>query len=544
MKNTTNDTLSLWREEGRHLIQENFEVFRSLVLQAKEFAQRGNYHTSAAYADLASAYAFRQHCGLFVSSELEQLLLMIGRKTIQGSFYFSNSTLLPRKPKNVLHVATAVWSIGGHSNMIWRWIQQDTERSHSVVLTRQAPMEVPTNLRDAVLNSHGKVYVLNETIGSIISWAKRLRKIATTTDIVVLHTMDDVIPIIAFANKEQCPPIIFVNHADERFWLGASITNVVANLRNSGMRLSQERRGFDVERNLLIPTVLNPTHRVLSRAEAKQKLGLHENNVLLLSIARSVKYRTIDGINFADAHVPLLKQHEQAFLLIIGPDNSEDWSSAIQETQGRIKVFGQTENTAIFFQAADIYVDSFPWVSVTSLLEAGSYGIPLVTRFPYSDTCGILGADAPGLADNLVSVRDLEEYTAVLSRLVKDGQLRLSLGEITRKKITEIHTSSNLQRSLEDLYSHALMATRLIESLDPIDQQFLGEPDVLLPHIFRHAFTHEQVDLNDIIQARVSLMPFEQRLRFWIRLLKKRDLGKRGRLSVLFPWLSLRLQKL
>jgi hypothetical protein len=537
METIDNDILSLWREEGCHIIQKNFNVFRSLVAQAKDFAQRGKYDTAATYADVAALYATLQHSGIFVSLELEQVLLKIGREAIQSSFDRTKNTSLQKTPKNVLHVATSVKGIGGHSRMIWRWIQQDTQRSHSVVLTRQEPLKVPRMLTDVVTNSHGSVCVLNNTIGSLVSWAKRLREIAASADVVVLHTLcDDVIPSIAFANEEQSPPIVFVNHADQYFWLGASISNVVANLRKSGMTLSKERRGVEAERNLLLPIILNPTHRTLSRTEAKRQLGLDESSILILSIARSVKYRTINESSFADVHIPVLKQYDRAILIVIGPGNSEDWSSAIEQTQGRIRVFQEREDTAVFLQAADIYVDSFPMPSTTSLLEAGSYDLPLLSRFPYSDASDILSADAPGMDDNLIRVRNLEQYTEVLSRLIEDEKFRLSLGEATKKRIAQMHTGDGWQHLLEDIYTRAANTPRPKLNLTAavMDTMFLSEPDVLLPRVF----SQKDIGVGELIQSRLRLMPFTQRLHIWSELIKKHGFGQ---VSLLLPeWFYLR----
>ncbi|MBH8561052.1 glycosyltransferase family 4 protein [Nostoc sp. CENA67] len=541
MDKIANDQLSLWREEGSRLVPQNFEVFSSLVAQARDFVQRGEYDMAAVYAQIASSYVFTRHSGIFASPELEQVLLMIGQKAIRSKHYSSKSTSLPGKIKHVLHVTTGVWGIGGHSRLLWRWIQQDNERVHSVVLTRQSLTDTPKLFRDAVLNSHGKVYVLEETVGSFVSWAKRLREIAASMDMVVLHTIQDIIPVIAFANKEQSPPVIFVNHADERIWMGVGISDVVANLRESGMRLSLERRGIEPERNALLPIILNPISRKLSRAEAKRQLGLFEDSIVLLSIARADKYKTIDGISFADAHVTLLKQHEQAVLLVIGPGDSEDWSGAIEQTQGRIRVFGHTENTAVFYQAADIYVDSFPWISNTSLLEAGSYGVPLVTRYPYtSSACEIFGADMPGLTGNLIRVQNLKEYTAVLSHLVEDENFRLSLGEATRSKIVETHIGKNWQRSLENLYSLAATLPRINAVLTTRDQMSLTEMDLLLPTVI---FRQNNPDLEQMILDSVRLMPLKKRFSIWLKQLKTGDFGRMGHISFLLPlWLYRRLQ--
>jgi glycosyltransferase involved in cell wall biosynthesis len=529
------DTFSLWREEGSLLIQQNFEKFRSLVAQAKDFMERGQYDAAALYSEIAAFYAVGKHCGLFVSPELEAILSEIGQKVIPISLSSDQKPSLHKSPKHVLHVATSSKGIGGLSRMIWRWIQQDTERSHSLVLTRQEAAEIPPLLRKAVNDSHGEIYVLNEKLGDfeLIAQAKRLREIAATADLVILHIYNfDVVPLIAFANKEQSPPVLFLDHADHLFWLGTSISDGVISLRESGMRLAQKRRGINAAKNVLLPIILEPTQRALSRTEAKRQLGIPEESILLLSVARAIKYKTIDGVSFADVHIPLLKHYEQAFLIIVGPGTTEDYSSAIQQTEGRIIVYPEREDTAVFYQAADIYVDSFPFISTTSLLEAGSYSVPLVSRFPYSDDSGVLGADMPGLTGNLIRTRDLAEYRKKLSHLIEDEKFRTSLGEATRQKIVETHTESYWQKSLQELYNHAALKPRE-STVASIDQMFIGEPDVFI-HLI-HGWDDDYFDW--VIQARLPMLPLAHRLHLWLGLVKKH--GLRHRIMLIMPrWLQ------
>jgi glycosyltransferase involved in cell wall biosynthesis len=529
------DTFSIWREEGSLLIQQNFEKFRSLVAQAKDFMERGQYDAAALYAEIAAFYAVGKHCGLFVSPELEAILSEIAQKVIPISLSSDQKPSLHNPPKHVLHVATSSKGIGGLSRMIWRWIQQDTERSHSLVLTRQEAAEIPYLLRKAVNDSHGEIYVLNEKLGDfeLIAQAKRLREIAATADLIILHIYNfDVVPLIAFANKEQSPPVLFLDHADHLFWLGTSISDGVISLRESGMRLAQKRRGINAAQNVLLPIILDPTQRALSRTEAKRQLGIPEESILLLSVARAIKYKTIDGVSFADAHIPLLKHYEQAFLIIVGPGTTEDYSSAIQQTEGRIIVYPEREDTAVFYQAADIYVDSFPFISTTSLLEAGSYSVPLVSRFPYSDESGVLGADMPGLTGNLIRTRDLAEYRKELSHLIEDEKFRTSLGEATRQKIVETHTKSYWQQSLQEIYNHAALKPK--ESIVASkDQMFIGEPDVFIHRI--HGWDNDYFDW--VIQARLPMLPLAHRLHLWLGLVKKH--GLRHRIMLIMPrWLQ------
>lgn len=543
MQQISKDMISLWQEDGRQSIPKNYEVFCNLISQARDFEQCGKYDMAAIYGDMAAEYAsFMKHCGIFASPELENLLLTIGLKALGSTRHPIKNISLGETPKNILHVVSGVWSIGGHGRLLWRWIQQDDRRSHSVVLTQQAVSDTPNVLKEAIFKSQGKIYALNETIGSFIARSKRLREIAASFDMVVLHTIFDAsIPMIAFANKDQSPPIIYVNHADERFWVGIGISDVVANLRESGMHLSLERRGIEEKRNQLLPIVLSPTLRTLSRAEAKRELGFAENSIIVLSIARAPKYKNNNSISFADAHIPFLKLHNMATLVVIGPGDSEDWSAAIQQTQGRIQVLGHTENTSVFYQAADIYVDSFPFVSNTSLLEAGSYGVPLVSRYPYSsDACAIFGADMPGLTGNLIRVQDLEEYTVVLSRLAEDEEFRLSLGEETRRKIEETHLGVNWKCCLEDLYLRTANLPRVTLSSDLKDRISTSEPDILLEKVM--PFT---LDINKLTLDRVRSQPFSRRFFIWLKQIKNGNFGRIGNISFLLPeWLYRHLIKL
>lgn len=55
MEKLATDIFTLWREEGRQNIQQNFEVFRSLVTQTKDLAEHGQYDAAAVYAQIAGA---------------------------------------------------------------------------------------------------------------------------------------------------------------------------------------------------------------------------------------------------------------------------------------------------------------------------------------------------------------------------------------------------------------------------------------------------------------------------------------------------------
>lgn len=525
--------LDAWKASGPSKIRQNFTTFQGMVKQSRDLVKAKRFEEAAAQATYAAYYAQRCHCGLFVSPELEEVLASIGREVFTGE---KVQRKISSGIKRVLHIGTNMSVISGNPRLIRRWIQQDSTRCSDLVLTKQAPDPLPESVRSAVLAGHGRIHLLNRGSGGFISWARKLRRLAADVDLIIHHCWEiDVVPSIAFADSENLPQIIYVNHGDHWFWLGSSFSDAVVNLRESGMRHARNRRYTEASRCLLLPTPLEPAQRQFSRAEAKHRIGLDEESVMLLSIAGAAKYKTVDGVNFAQAHLPVLKSCKKAVLIVVGPLGKEDWSEAIHEAEGRIRVLPQTEDTALYYQAADIYVDSFPFTSITSLLEAGSFAVPLVSRFPFGDQSEILGSDAPGLKGTLIRSRTLDEYTTELTHLVMDEMKRVSLGELTKEVIEINHWGIGWQQNLEDVYAQILkLKKREPQERHVKDQVFDCEPDIFLPFIHEHTW-HPEWIRRFVIRS----MPFSVRMEFWNSLRKIH--GHRSTSSWLLPeWLYVR----
>ena len=79
-------------------------------------------------------------------------------------------------------------------------------------------------------------------------------------------------------------PVIFYNHADHGFWLGASIADIVADLRVKGQRLTQEFRGVKDSFLLGIPTDMPATKSQFDKTLAREKLSLPKDKKIVLTI--------------------------------------------------------------------------------------------------------------------------------------------------------------------------------------------------------------------------------------------------------------------
>jgi glycosyltransferase involved in cell wall biosynthesis len=491
----------------RDRILANFESFSGLLDAARAHLNRGEAEMAAVLGDAALGYALARHPGVFGSAALEQLLVELGRAALPPS--------MSRRPsgdgagvRHVLHVATYVRPVGGHSRLIWRWAAQDSSRRHSLALTRETQWCVPRQMRDAIEASGGDVTIVNAVPGGLLRWARRLRDLAGTADAIILHSNDDVLPTLALATVAQEVPVIFVDHADHLFWLGASTSTLVAGMRQSGLRLARRRRGIEPSRQVLLPTLIDPVVQPGGRAEARRLLGIAEDAIVLLSIARAGKYASVNGISFAEAHLPILLAHPQTVLLVVGPGQPADWAVAMARAGGRIRSHGESPDTTVFYAAADIYLDSFPHTSITSLLEAGALGIPLVTLDPHAESAEVLGADMPGLDGTMVSARSHAAYAQHLDALIGDPEYRRRLGQATRAHILACHAGAAWQSALEEVYRRALAAPRPAPPGMAPQVPSFDELDLLLP-----LHGQEHIDTAGVIQARLRLMPLLPRLR-------------------------------
>jgi hypothetical protein len=518
-------------------LKASFAEFKRHLSIAEDHYRVGNLEAAAVYASFAANIATIEHCGFFVSPSLEKLLTKIGRKLVDPIIPL---TPQPRSKsyRRVLHVCTEIYPIGGHSTMLRRWMQADNTRIHSLVLTHQR-RALPDDLSAAVAQNGGCIHrPLNMRIGGFLSRVKALRKIALQNDVIVLHVGNgDVIPSIAFANTEYYPPVLYLNHADHMFWLGSSIAHLVLSMRQAAMDICELRRSIERRRNVLLPILVDWTIRKAERTDAKSELGLNPNCILLTSVARGVKYRNVGAVTYADVHVPILTKYPQAVLIAVGPGDREDWAKASNAVGGRIRSVPE-QNPKLYFEAADIYLDSYPFCSATSMMEAGGYELPCVSRFLHPPAARICGMDHPGLVGPLIEARSDDEYVNQLSQLIEDRSYRAKIGAAIHKSVYQANVAPHWCDFLEAAYSQAIETPRVDnKEMFPaqLEQCHLGEPDIRLQRLYGFR-------LNSLYLLKSCLpdLPFLERLARWNDVRQERGFhSKKDALKHLVPnWLT------
>lgn len=493
-----------------HRLDAHHDEFAELVETAWRHLERNDLGAAAAWAQIAGHYAWMNHTGLFASRELERVLGRLGARLPQPDGASSRTT----QPREVLHVVTQCYGTGGSTQAIACWIEQDRSRHSRVCITRQRGGPPPDKIM-VPLDAPADLIRLDMKRGSLMDRAARLRALAVGSDIVVLHLHPyDVVPVIAFAGARGLPPVVYVDHCDHVFWLGASVASVVMHMRDSGRQLAASRRGLDTARSAVVPRPLRPMGRTVDRDEAKRRLGIDPRHVLLVTAADGSKYRPVGSPSFLELVLPVLERHEHALLHAAGPSPDGEWQAAAEQTGGRIRALGALPDVRLLQQAADVYLDSFPFSSLTSLLEAGSLGVPVMTYRGHPEDCAVLGADTRGVDEHMVSAADPAGLERALGRLITDAGWRRDLGARTERAIRDTHTGEGWRASIERLYE--LAADAEPPSGLPAAERGASRLDTLVDLVMTQTGFAQGV--SGVMRDHLALLPVRDRLAVWSRL--------------------------
>jgi len=401
-----------------------------------------------------AARTFTFGCDPLSSDELENNLRRVAQSLPSQRWSAPDSSL---NQTRWLHVLDNALPYGGHSAMAFRWIANDPGKNiHSVALLNQRT-SIPTAFLNAVHSVDGIIY-LADPDASLLSRAAWLRKIAfETANYVVLHVHNsNVIAPVAFG-FDGGPPVLLVNHSAHIFWLGVSIADIVLNCRGSSLEREWTLNYRGARRCGVLPIPLpsanldraNKAFSAQEKVAAKGRLALPADSVVLLTVGAQFKYRPLGRISFFEAAKSILASCSQAHLLVVGPSEDRDWKSLREASAGRVQIMGRQFNLRQYHAATDVYLEGFPFGSTTSLLEAGSVGIPPVLA---PNVCPPpFGSDGLALDELLPRPRSVEDYVEMARVLVDDSSRREVIGSLVAQSIIEHHTGHGWAKHLKKL---------------------------------------------------------------------------------------------
>lgn len=452
-------------------LRENRRRYDQVVEVVRSRAARGDLEGVLRGATVAANHAWRAPVGVLNDPALERLVITACRG--DGPPPVVDGT---RTAGRVLHVLSEGYDLGGHTRLVWRWMERDS-RTSDVVLTNQFH-PVPERLRQGVATAGGRVFDLRRDHPAFAARVEALRDLMERADLVVHHVHPyDAVALAAAALPGPRPPVVYENHADFTFWLGLGSTDVLADHRARSAMLSRELRGFAPRRLGLLPLPVEDTAAPAGdREQLRRSLGVRPDDVVALSVAAPPKMLPVWGRGFDDLLATVLTAHPRLTVVLVGPAAEGPWAGLAARFPGRLFPAGYLLDPAPWYGAADLYLNPYPLPGGTSVLEAALAGMPVVSLRDVAERHGhaaVFQADSPGLADVRHAATTDDQYLTRLRKLVRDPALRAREGAVARRAVLAEHTGEGWTRRLEALYEQA----RGVPAAD-LDEYPTPEPDL------------------------------------------------------------------
>ena len=452
---TAEDLFDFNREEAMNILIQNRKVLENYAYAMKNNLKLKDYESASrnAYEFAAMASWKVYHPDFYQSPEIENMLLECANNLPLQDYSEKDTNSKKRK---VLHVLSEGYSTGGHTRLAKNWIKSDTDSIHSLVTTWQIE-STPHWLFDEIKKSGGWIFSLGTVSDKYVERAAKLRCLAYEwADIVVLHIhMMDPIPVMAFG-IDGGPPVIFMNHGDHCFWLGASIADLVVDLRPSGQNLTLTRRSCN--NSCILPIPLE-AKKLFDRNKIRQKYNINKNETIILTIASNYKFRSINNYNYLNLIKYIVNNVDNCKAYIIGPRDTGRWHEINIETNGKVQALGVLTDIEELYQMADIYLDCFMMGSMTSLLDASKYGLsiikftnnhcPILTEFDEEfEVCSY-----NNINDIIQEINELKQGNIEIYEKHKSVNEAIEKNHVfdTKEKIKNIYNSVNNHKVNKDL---------------------------------------------------------------------------------------------
>ena len=418
------------------------------VAEALTWESRGDASRLLPAAEFAGALMWHGHGGRFTLPGVEEALREVALPADTDP-----ARRAARVEGRTLHVVTRALVVGGHTKIVRRWIELLDGDRHAVVLVRQRGPVDPAWLappgRDVpVVDLWAEGVRRHEVRAAAL--AAMLRAAAR----VVLHIHPDDAVTAAAVHRTPGADVRLVNHADHVAWLGAALPITLLNLRPAGGRLAAARRGMsascmDMVRLPITALALPP------RAEARAALGLSDHDVLLLTIGSRYKYGPIEGESI-EAPLTLALRRPEVRLVAIGTGKRHPlFARLAARFPGRVQSHGVIANPSAYRAAADVYVDSYPFCSPTSVLESALQGTPVLAYQPEDAGLEVLFSELPGIPASSCAAATPEAFAALLDGLLDNAPRREELSNALREGM-KVHLLEGWRPAMEAHLSRRL----------------------------------------------------------------------------------------
>lgn len=189
------------------------------------------------------------------------------------------------------------------------------------------------------------------------------------------------------------------------------------------------------------------------RKEIRAQLGVPSDAVLLTYLGRMHIEKGV--VELAKSFLQIAAKHEQAHLLLVGPDEGalQPALKILSACRNRVHVLGLSMEPEKYLAASDIFcLASFREGFGLSLIEAASAGLPSVASRIY----GVTDAVIDGVTGLLVPVCDTNAFSEAAGKLLTSVELRNHMGAVARQRAELYFSQKTVVDAWIDFYVQQL----------------------------------------------------------------------------------------
>ncbi len=426
--------------------------------------------------------------GVYSSNILEKQIVEIGQKI----------DFVPcDRPKDhhILIVMSECGAVGGHTVLVHNWIKWDNINKYSIVFTNMEADYVPEFIKEVIDESGGKLLYLS---GDYMEKAQKLLEISQKFYRILIFThMEDILPNLAYGNKNWKTPVYFYNHADFKFSYGFSVSDIVLNLCEFDVDKTIRYRGVDKKNSIFLQfpeqgkfdKKIDISEKSKIREKIEQRYGIEKDEKLIVSMGEDFKYENVVGYEF-DAYVnAVINQYNQeCSFLIIGADREkEKWISLEKKTHGKARALGilPRDEAEQIILAADLYIVSFP-MAASGMHDAEEAKVPYLQLNIYGR----------GINENDIrisnSIEELIEKTLEVLNGKKEKYLDMHNTGIWTKRQWNEKWQSICESTVNHII-HSIYPKRHLEKQEFINCQLLQEKAAQKLYVYIERFVDERI---------------------------------------------------
>lgn len=406
---------------------------------------------------LLARFAWRNHPGYYHDGRIENVLFEFGVKldSYPGAdeVEHERNSLLPEHKKiSILHLATELCQVGGHTRILYQFVKRNKEKNQVIVLTKQCKKKIPQWLLDGI----GNIPIISlDSIGSVFERACLLRQLSNQAKKVILyHHPWDAVPVIALSHK-NCPPVLLENHAHSWFWLGASVADMVFTHSSFHKLFTEATR--PVSNVMFLPfTQLDDLDMSVDqedKQQSRERLGIPADCVCLITLGTSEKFIPNADYNFYATAQKIVRRFRETRIYVIGSYPDETYPLDTD----RIQFLGYVDDPTDYYRAADICLDALPQPSLGATLYATLIGMACpMYKYGVNRVFNTANFSGTRLYKEYVGAPETEEaYLNKLGYLIHHPEVRQQIAAEIRQEYATLYAKEQLEQNLIGMFEIA-----------------------------------------------------------------------------------------